>query len=57
MRGGPKEKRGEGQPSGLKLFSFLNFWLLFFQEKSDRKQERGSDSLFAMFDCQQTFWL
>jgi hypothetical protein len=38
MRGGPKEKRAARWNSGLKLFSFLNFWLLFVQAKSDKKQ-------------------
>jgi len=42
LRDGLKRNAGPGEPCGMKHVTFLDFLLLFYQEKSKRKQIRGS---------------
>jgi len=42
LRDGAEKKCGPVEPCGMKHISFLDFLLLFYQEKSKRKQIRGS---------------
>jgi len=37
LRDGLKRNAGQGEPCGMKHISFLDFLLLFYQEKSKRK--------------------